>query len=1559
MALGPGIFKEKYKDYSLEQLNNELDKLKKYLVSDELKQARQEEINEGIDDNNCITNVESNIEALETLIKEKENTSNKNGFIRKTILDENGVEYEVEEQFALPDFEQIKWLGKIAEKLQINLDDLSTNSKRLDDVKATYYWNSSRGGTSLIVSDDGSYLGATSAVNFDRHLEEFKSGKRNGNFNEVKYEEKEKNVLKSIIEKIISDYQEFSMKPPVYDIPSKFFLVEKDNQYYLSTILDKHIMHYPNKQNDDTENQNYPMNLLIYNLYDNESEILTYEEFCKKYSFKITNINVPEILKTKANYTAIEIIRIKRSLPNILEDILQNKETVNLEKYENEYLPKFLLSLTEPEIKLLLNSPLKESNDKILKINCHSCNNEIVIDCSKLPTNIKTLDTMCPNCKSFIKYANLNYVEETKKEYTQDDYKHFFYRQMTEDEKEKLNALNCNDKISKLITSNYQIKYLNDIGYLFIGEGYLILENGTEPTHYFAKIFKTKEEAINEIEQNYSEKFNDNENETITISAIEKTGIPTKQFENTILFVSSDNAVIDNKKVLIDDKKFNFIINIIDQKLNKIKEIKNQQTPEFLNNHLSYDNKSKIFSIKYNNEEISINYHTGTESDKYIIELINLIIDILMKDNKEIENELNSAFEQDLNNINSMLKDVENMIFGENKNFSLAKEKLLDFVKGISIFENDNETDYYNFDDVIQFVIYTRLNKTNKKIVWSSIPFLTAYSYLAYIYNEEKNYEEALNIIDKQMKIAPLNLSGYFEKCETYKMQKMWEQFKEETQKIYEKIYDAKDLAHLYRNLGFYYIEQNKFDLAYALYTASIQFEKHRLAYSEIMYINQQLGRENYSMSAEETLKLLDDNNIPFGVKKENIDLLISIYENEKELIKNPSTEMLLAEKIYYLTKDKRFAPFFEKIDITTGCSIVIPRSWNPIKPEVIKEKFSKNQMFAIYTDTNALFQAVYDGKCAEKNFNEAYNLNVSNIKNNKQFNTKLLKESIIDLKLQQGLKRFNQVLFEIITNENKKIYLYHNFTLINGIFVDFSIDVDSNIDYNDDSKFNNQKNVLDLIDVLSSIIEIKNNNTQDTLKLNNIEEKINQACVLYKSNKDINVIVDIAKDIINSKTDDIFWIVASRDAFIYLILKQFNDKNDCNYMELIKIISDKNLFIKSCKESTGNDVGDLGNYADKVRKSSDKMLDSYYEIICSSLNVKTETSTNNSELNKLIEDTIIDEDISLKETVLNIIKLIISLRPETTTKIAELIKYEPEKNFVEPLTQGKVFNYVFDVCKKMNINLEEVDESFGGLAYYYTFKKTDKKENNNDELIEHTINSNISFKFKLPKLYGEITKKTDISFKVGNSINVMIAKCSDISKLYDRSLQWLENSAKTNNQNILKDKVRKYFLNNETIQVIERMVEKDNQRRMYKFIYLNESMIIFAFGTKGYNEKFENTINNAIISIKEIGNQKKVERDPFEKVNNSNVLNENVKKYMNDFVDNEIEQPSNIDSEFLEYSKLYKEKFGKNAYIAMPDGTKEQTINAIKECLKRNEDVLDKILYPTFEKDTEDGVLY
>lgn len=71
MAIGPGIYFNKYKDYSVDELERELEDLQKYLSSDELKKARQEEIDKEIDDNNCIENVRTEIEVIKDLIKSK------------------------------------------------------------------------------------------------------------------------------------------------------------------------------------------------------------------------------------------------------------------------------------------------------------------------------------------------------------------------------------------------------------------------------------------------------------------------------------------------------------------------------------------------------------------------------------------------------------------------------------------------------------------------------------------------------------------------------------------------------------------------------------------------------------------------------------------------------------------------------------------------------------------------------------------------------------------------------------------------------------------------------------------------------------------------------------------------------------------------------------------------------------------------------------------------------------------------------------------------------------------------------------------------------------------------------------------------------------------------------------------------------------------------------------------------------------------------------------------------------------------------------------------------
>ena len=70
-------------------------------------------------------------------------------------------------------------INLICEKLNISKDEAMQNCKELTGMNAYYFWNSSKGGISVIIKPNGERLFATSGVSFLKHLEEFNKGKRN------------------------------------------------------------------------------------------------------------------------------------------------------------------------------------------------------------------------------------------------------------------------------------------------------------------------------------------------------------------------------------------------------------------------------------------------------------------------------------------------------------------------------------------------------------------------------------------------------------------------------------------------------------------------------------------------------------------------------------------------------------------------------------------------------------------------------------------------------------------------------------------------------------------------------------------------------------------------------------------------------------------------------------------------------------------------------------------------------------------------------------------------------------------------------------------------------------------------------------------------------------------------------------------------------------------------------------------------------------------------------------------------------------------------------------
>lgn len=69
---------------------------------------------------------------------------------------------------------------QVSKILDLSVEEVVKNSKKIDD-NLTYYWNPARGGVSLITDAEGNYLAATSSINFEELLEQFKNGEKNKN----------------------------------------------------------------------------------------------------------------------------------------------------------------------------------------------------------------------------------------------------------------------------------------------------------------------------------------------------------------------------------------------------------------------------------------------------------------------------------------------------------------------------------------------------------------------------------------------------------------------------------------------------------------------------------------------------------------------------------------------------------------------------------------------------------------------------------------------------------------------------------------------------------------------------------------------------------------------------------------------------------------------------------------------------------------------------------------------------------------------------------------------------------------------------------------------------------------------------------------------------------------------------------------------------------------------------------------------------------------------------------------------------------------------------------
>ncbi|MDO5520797.1 MAG: hypothetical protein Q4G58_09940 [bacterium] len=151
------------------------------------------------------------------------------------------------------------------------------------------------------------------------------------------------------------------------------------------------------------------------------------------------------------------------------------------------------------------------------------------------------------------------------------------------------------------------------------------------------------------------------------------------------------------------------------------------------------------------------------------------------------------------------------------------------------------------------------------KEAYTRVPVNMGYLYrtLGMMYAKENKLRKSETSYNRASRWNPVDLDTIYCLIENNKRENELEKVLKLTKKAYDFCCTRADLAHYYRNLGFYYLESYEPQLAKALYEYSQCFYETEQAANELAYIANALQQEEMKLSISEIQKTLQERGIP------------------------------------------------------------------------------------------------------------------------------------------------------------------------------------------------------------------------------------------------------------------------------------------------------------------------------------------------------------------------------------------------------------------------------------------------------------------------------------------------------------------------------------------------------------------------------------------------------------------------------------------------------------------------------------------------------------------------
>ena len=262
----------------------------------------------------------------------------------------------------------------------------------------------------------------------------------------------------------------------------------------------------------------------------------------------------------------------------------------------------------------------------------------------------------------------------------------------------------------------------------------------------------------------------------------------------------------------------------------------------------------------------------------------------------------------DDNTINSMYNKCKNLV--TKKDYKNAREAIKELIDAVEPLYISPLKKYYSFNHILDSYYYSYFFKDTEELNYAMHNINDYYRLYGFIFMHLERYDEASVAYNKALLYNPVDVDTYFQLGELYKKTGNIRGVKKISFEVYNYCCSRATMAHFYRNLGYYYLENYKPETALALYIYSNIFYETKQALSEIDFLKSTVPSLNdtHIFSLKKDIKklqsILEENNIPTGPNPDTIGITYRVGQLEMQAL-NYENACDCFTLVYDLTLDK------------------------------------------------------------------------------------------------------------------------------------------------------------------------------------------------------------------------------------------------------------------------------------------------------------------------------------------------------------------------------------------------------------------------------------------------------------------------------------------------------------------------------------------------------------------------------------------------------------------------------------------------------------------------------